>query len=1036
MTKKVFLLLGLIIPMAASSINFHEEDILGVNGVTAPVDSANRRTMSDATLDSYVKLNNSDERPTGITVLAHGMGNHASAWSNGKKYKYLTTLSNTPASDTIQWNKDSIINLIQERVDYYLSKYGNDSNLSNLDIVVPKIVDSKNITFNHYEMRGQRITENTSLRNSYICDVTKHILIVYDSRNSDQGLDEEYRDFKRVINSASYDYKLLSGVTPELNLIGYSNGGLLCTQYAIDHPYNVDSLSTIATPFNGTSFIETARDLYGAFKNTFGLSEEIQEEIDPIFETGVYQSIISNERIQRMKNNWNNMIANTRDHYIAATAYGSVMSDGYLTRFLEALASKFIRNLNLENQFVETEIVKVFATAMNYLKKKLDFSSSIIDESILNRNKSTTFRYPNEPLMNDYSGYYGTLNTYKNEFTFDNTFTGTVFKDLLENDGFKKAFEWFIRGWFYAAAKVTGIDSINDFGDKVANFIDQLKNSTWEFLGTAFKKMYRSGSKLRNIALYGDMCVDLDSQMADGYNNFNKKYKFFTSGEVNIDKVYECADATMPPVPHNVILYDKNVQVDIVKNLYFTTFDNFKITNATTDKNVVFDFSRDHGKNTMKSHVIGENTDFVTIIGNPNETIYDPEFIINARPADRPLFLTIKNVNIRLRNPYMGPVFTANAMNYDPFPLFFMFSGKNEITSEHVYSSISNGIYLDDAGRGTIDTHLFDFDNANVFMSKDYSVSDSTLTVIGPEGYNGSSIYSRGSTGSTGQQGKAGQKGYDGYNGEPAFVCNSFTMMDPTGITIIGGNGGSGGAGGDGGHGGAGSSSTSGGGAGGKGGTGGKGGRGGDGAPAVYCYDKIYTSVRQAASTALKAGMPGNGGLGGNGGNGGKGGTGISAIWASDGGRGGDGGEPGAGGDAGNASGYTNHTAFCFFENFEAQMTWDYKVFGDAPDANSNNVMYGAPGGAGQYGNGGNGGESESGWFGRDHGGAGGTTVTDYDLYRSSLREPGRKSNLFTYLDGKYYYYKNGKGYNFYGEQIMCPHDPKGGNNGSKGLGN
>ena len=182
--------------------------------------------------------------------------------------------------------------------------------------------------------------------------------------------------------------------------------------------------------------------------------------------------------------------------------------------------------------------------------------------------------------------------------------------------------------------------------------------------------------------------------------------------------------------------------------------------------------------------------------------------------------------------------------------------------------------------------------------------------------------------------------------------------------------------------------------------------------------------------------MPGNGGMGGDGGTGGRGGTGYAGIFPSSGGRGGDGGEPGKGGDAGNPSGYTNHTAFCFFENFEAQMTWDYKAFGDSTDPNSNHLMYGAPGTAGNYGNGGRGGDSDKGWFARGRAGAGGSTVTHADLSRSSLSVPGSYSDLFENINGKYYFKKNGKGYNCYGELIMSPYDPYGGTVGAKGTGN
>lgn len=1036
MIKKRFLLLGLMIPMVASSIQFDEEDLVGKNGlfatsVGAPSGASARLTMSDATLDGYVKLNNDVYgTPRGITVLAHGMGNSAAAWSNGKRYSFKTATSSTSASNTIVYNSDSIIDLIKEKVDYNLHFSGNDTFYSNLDIIVPTFKTDNKIQFNHYVYEGTgsgtRIKEDTSLRSEYICDTSKHILIIYDSRDSDQGLDNEYRDFKRVINSASYDYKLLSGKTPELNLIGFSNGGLLCTQYAIDHPYNVDSLSTIATPFNGTSFIESARDIYEGYQRNF---DPDLHSFDDTFSSGVYQSIVNPQRISSMRSNWNNMIARTQDHHIEATAYGSVMTVPYVEELLKGLLVQFINSLELDD-YTEATIKVLVSKGIEVLNDAIGVSNDMLveDNVIKAPNNNVYWRYPDSKFIKEdyYKTYYfGTLHDLDdNEFEFFNSIVGTAFKELMKNKDFKKFLEFCLKILFRVVFK-----GASEFGDKVINFMNEIKDSTWEFLGTAFRHVIYPGYIPRstyNTVLYGDMCVDFDSQMATGYSGFERKYKFFTSKDIALDTAYSVADAKMPPVPHNVILYNKNILVDLVRDLYFGTYDNFQVDSATTEKNVVIDFTRENGAYTKPSHLIGENTDFVTIIGNPDQTIYDPSFVIAARPADRPLFLTIKNLKIRSRNYYMGPIFEANRLNYDPFPLFFMFSGENEITADPIYTSQTHGIYFDNNSRGTIESHLFDWDNANVFVSKDYSNPNSTLTVIGADGYMGYSPYNIGSTGATGKQGGTGNNGSSGYNGEPAFVCNSFTMMDPTGITIKGGNGGNGGCGSDGGTGGAGTNSTSGGGAGGKGGTGGNGGKGGDAAPAVYCYDKIYTSVREALPTALKAGIPGNGGFGGNGGNGGRGGTGVSAVFASDGGRGGDGGLPGYGGDAGYPTPYTNHTAFAFFENSDVPMTPGDQNFGD-----------GVEGGiAGNYGNGGKGGDSESGWFGRDHAGAGGTTVTHADLKRNSLSVTGSRSDLFTYVNGRYYFYRNGKGYDRYGGAVMCSTDPWGGTNGAKGLGN
>ena len=1036
MIKKRFLL-GLVIPVIASAIQFNSDDLVGANGIFAashdvPLNAQNRLSMSDEALDREVKLTSASNsnRPTGITILAHGMGNNPECWSNGLFYSPNNT-QNT--SYNLQYNSDSIITLIEEKVDYTLHQGGNNLMYSNLDIIVPEFINDRNFRFDHFSLKGKTLTKESGLQDNFLFDASKHILVVYKSRRSMQGFDDEYRDFKRLVNSLSYDYKLLSGKVPELNLVGFSNGGLLCTQYTTEHPYNVDALSTIATPFNGTTFIESVRDFYQVVKKYFALPEDFQQFANGTFDSGVYQSIISEDRIRNMKNGWNDMVSRVTDHHIEATAYGSVMTTAYVERLLLQLLGNFIKQQNISD-ITETVLERVLADVVTDLNEELGIRDNIIlDDSLINNNSGYYFRYDDRFIdENKYSQYYGKLNDYnKNEFLFYDSITGSEFKDIMTDRDSKIAVELLVRYLFHLAHKIIKKNEIPDIGNKVVNIIDDIKNSTWEFLGTVYKNVCRPTNYGIPIStgisiLYGDMCVDFDSQMATGYNNFKRKYTYFISEDAHVGEPYSCADSKMPPVPHNVILYKKNVTVDLVKNLYFGTFDNYENNNATTEQNVVIDFTREHGQNTKTYHTIGSNTDFVTIIGNPDEEIINPSFTIAARPANKPLFLTIKDVNIFLRDTYMGPVFSANNLANDPFPLFFMFSGKNEIRSTPVSTSNAERIYFQNGSRGSIDTHLFDLDNANVFVSKDYSNPNSTLTVNGPDGDMGYSPAPVNSTAKTGQQGNAGADGRRGYNGEPAFVCNAFTMMDPTGITINGGNGGSGGWGAKGGTGGTGSSSKDGGGTGGKGGRGGNGGDGGDAAPAVYCYDKIYTSWKGALPEALKAGKPGAGGYGGNGGNGGKGGTGLAGIFASDGGAGGTGGEPGYGGDAGYPCTLTNNTAFAFFENADVFMTPEYQNFGNGVDG----------GRAGNYGNGGNGGDSDSGWFGRDHGGAGGTTVTHADLSRSSVKVTGSRSNLFTYYRGNYYFYKNGMGYTSLGETIYNLSDPYGGTNGSKGLGN
>lgn len=125
--------------------------------------------------------------------------------------------------------------------------------------------------------------------NDRITDISKPIIIVFESLNSDTFNDVLYRQFNYAISKVIYDVKILNNnKMPKINLIGHSRGGITNLQYALDHPYIVNSIFSLGTPYLGSTSAELL---------TTGFLEE---------KGSGYLDIIEEEKYTAYLNRWNN----------------------------------------------------------------------------------------------------------------------------------------------------------------------------------------------------------------------------------------------------------------------------------------------------------------------------------------------------------------------------------------------------------------------------------------------------------------------------------------------------------------------------------------------------------------------------------------------------------------------------------------------------------------------------------------------------------------------------------------------------------
>lgn len=288
-----------------------------------------------------------NDAPT-ITILTHGLGGSASHWSN----------------DTIdplkfKINTSSIIYKLFEKTNGNIDLYR--------AIIEPYYEESYKLfkySYSNYVSGNMTATTQKDIFDS--CD--KHIVIVYDRYisdvNNDLNLSNEtaYNEFHCFVDSISFKYKSLTGKLPKLNLIGHSRGGIINMMYAVDHPYNVHTLISIGTPYNGSSIgdIEAFLDIL----NMDGIGTE---------------SILnSNENIE-LRNRWNQI--NKNDVNINAITYGGISTINYFHTLLNEIETNEFYQSKYEIETIENyqEIISLLITGVDLIPNKVKFNLSLIN---------------------------------------------------------------------------------------------------------------------------------------------------------------------------------------------------------------------------------------------------------------------------------------------------------------------------------------------------------------------------------------------------------------------------------------------------------------------------------------------------------------------------------------------------------------------------------------------------------------------------------------------------------------------------------
>jgi pimeloyl-ACP methyl ester carboxylesterase len=196
-------------------------------------------------------------------------------------------------------------------------------------------------------------------------DYNKHIVILFDAIENVGYHSEVYEELNAVLDTVSYNYLSVKGFLPKYNLVGHSRGGVVNLMYATEHPYSVENLISIDTPYYGlmiadlfdaeiqidggllSGYFSAVEDLFGF---TLGAIDEILTDLpagyfdlyEILFATSALDSLkngggqdfINKKESERLRNKWNETLATNPDADINALATGTAAGASYIWKML------------------------------------------------------------------------------------------------------------------------------------------------------------------------------------------------------------------------------------------------------------------------------------------------------------------------------------------------------------------------------------------------------------------------------------------------------------------------------------------------------------------------------------------------------------------------------------------------------------------------------------------------------------------------------------------------------------------------------
>ncbi len=193
-------------------------------------------------------------------------------------------------------------------------------------------------------------------------DVSKHIVIVFDSEDASKSNDKVYEEFHYILDNISLQYKKLTGVLPRFNLVGHSRGGITNVMYATEHPYNVASMYSMGAPYNGSKLGEVD-----------ALMDYMEYMDNGVLKPGA-ASIMDKEGNKAIRDAWNQTLLTYPDAEINAVAFGSITSLSLVSAMLSDVKNNTGKYGDEYSGFIDTAEVIV-----DLMSKNVDLTDTILN---------------------------------------------------------------------------------------------------------------------------------------------------------------------------------------------------------------------------------------------------------------------------------------------------------------------------------------------------------------------------------------------------------------------------------------------------------------------------------------------------------------------------------------------------------------------------------------------------------------------------------------------------------------------------------
>ena len=437
-----------------------------------------------------------------ITVLTHGLDGHYYHWSNN----YATT-----GHEYFAYNSDSIVEQLYQHLNgnmnIYIARTDSIITYNHLNTEIENCVYDGyklyKISYNDYKYNPTNIIEV-----DYLDDVSKHILLLFDSLNSGSTHEIVYEQFHDVLDNISFQYKTLTGKLPRFNLVGHSRGGIINLMYATEHIYNVDSIYSMGTPYSGSALglidpVMEMLDYYVSDSNGNTYTNPLYAGVDDIMDEQISIDL---------RDAWN--AAFTSDAKVNVVVYGSMTSIDFIRKLINEMAAD---TTHTEDYYLQ---VKKYQDLLNIVINVVDEHPDLISQII---------RFANDLALIE--GKFG-IDLYDAFFTgIDSSLEGDITSDEVEQ----------VLSLFNVIDKRYVVDD-EDVDDDEGEII---------------------------TVIMDDLFIDTDSQLGYGfsdggsYNGFKRYVKIFKESDYSTN----CAVPTQPAIPHNLETMCDTYVDDIVNSI-------------------------------------------------------------------------------------------------------------------------------------------------------------------------------------------------------------------------------------------------------------------------------------------------------------------------------------------------------------------------------------------------------------------------------------------------------------------------------------